>query len=179
MQILITISNLMLPLVFVVIICHGLLKGVKVYDAFIEGAKEGMTCAIDIMPTLVGLMMAVGILRCSGALDLFSRLIAPLTNIIHYPSELVPLTLMRLVSSSASTGILLDLFKQYGPDSYIGRLVSVMMSCTETVFYTMSVYFMSIKITKTRYTLAGALIANIAGIVASVFICRLIWGGPQ
>lgn len=176
MQILITISNLMLPVVFVIIISHGLSKGVNVYDAFIEGALDGMKCAIDIMPTLIGLMMAVGILRASGALDLFSRLISPVTDIIHYPSELVPLTFMRLVSSSASTGILLDLFKQYGPDSYIGRLVSVMMSCTETVFYTMSVYFMSVKISKTRYTLAGALFANIAGVLASIFICKIIWG---
>ncbi len=176
MQILIVISNLMLPLVFVIILSYGISKGVKVYDTFIEGAKDGMSCAVDIMPTLVGLMMAVGILRSSGALDIFSRIISPLTDLIHYPSELVPLTLMRLVSSSASTGILLDLFKQYGPDSGIGRLVSVMMSCTETVFYTMSVYFMSVRITKTRYTLPGALIANFAGILASVFICKIIWG---
>ncbi len=176
MQILIVISNLMLPLVFVIIISHGISKGVKVYDTFIEGAVDGMKCAVDIMPTLVGLMMAVGILRSSGALDIFSELISPLTDLIHYPSELVPLTLMRLVSSSASTGILLDLFKQYGPDSYIGRLVSVMMSCTETVFYTMSVYFMSVKITKTRYTLWGALTANLAGVLASIFICKVVWG---
>ncbi len=175
MQILITISNFMLPVVFLLIICHGLLNRVNVYDAFIEGAVDGVKCAADIMPTLVGLMMAVGILRSSGLLDIFSNIISPVTNAMHYPSELVPLTFMRLVSSSASTGILLDLFKQYGPDSYIGRLVSVMMSCTETVFYTMSVYFMSVKITKTRYTLAGALFANFAGVLASVFICRVIW----
>lgn len=176
MQLLIVVSNLMLPLVFVIIIAHGLSKGINVYDAFIEGAVEGMKCAVDIMPTLIGLMMAVGILRSSGALDILSDIISPITERLHYPSELVPLTFMRLVSSSASTGLLLDLFRQYGPDSYIGRLVSVMMSCTETVFYTMSIYFMSVKITKTRYTLAGALIANFAGVLASALICKLIWG---
>lgn len=176
MQILITISNLMLPVVFVIIISHGISQGIKVYDAFIEGAVEGLRCAVDILPTLIGLMLAVGILRASGALDLLGQLLEPFTTLIHYPSELVPLTFMRLVSSSASTGILLDLFKEYGPDSYIGRLVSVMMSCTETVFYTMSIYFMSVKINKTRYTLIGALIANFAGILASVFICKTLWG---
>lgn len=176
MQILITVSNLMLPVVFIIIISHGIAKGINVYDAFTEGAAEGMKCAVDIMPTLIGLMMAVGILRASGALDILSEALSPLTDIIHYPPELIPITFMRLVSSSASTGLLLDLFKEYGPDSSTGRLVSVMMSCTETIFYTMSVYFMSVKITKTRYTLIGALAANLAGILASIFICKIIWG---
>jgi len=99
----------------------------------------------------------------------------PITDALGYPREAVPLTLMRLVSSSAATGLLLDIFKIHGPDSYIGRLVSVMMSCTETILYTMSIYFMSIKITKTRYTLTGALVANAAGVAASVFITQRVF----
>jgi spore maturation protein B len=169
-------SNLIIPLTFVLIIAYGYFKKVDLYDSFIEGAKDGMTTVVGIMPTLVGLMVAVGILRASGALDMISDFISPLTTRLGYPKEAVPLTFMRLVSSSASTGLLLDLFKRYGPDSYLGRFVSIMMSCTETVFYTMSVYFMSVKITKTRYTLAGALFANFAGIVASLLITNLLYG---
>lgn len=175
MRFMILISDLMVPIVFVYIILTGYSKKVDIYDTFIEGAKDGLTTVLQIMPTLIGLMVAVGILRASGALDLLSSFVAPITDIFGFPKEAVPLTFMRLVSSSASTGILLDLFKNFGPDSFIGRFVSVMMSCTETVFYTMSVYFMSVKITKTRYTLVGALIANFAGVIASLYITRVIW----
>jgi spore maturation protein B len=121
-------------------------------------------------------MVAVGMLRASGALDILSALIAPVTERLGYPTEAVPLTLMRLVSSSASTGLLLDIYEQHGPDSFLARFVSVMMSCTETVFYTMSIYFMHVKITKTRHTLTGALVANVAGIAAALFITRWFWG---
>lgn len=170
------ISDLMIPLVFVYIIFYGYSKKIDIYDAFVEGAADGMKTVVQIMPTLIGLMVAVGILRASGALTLLSDIISPITEKIGFPEQAVPITFMRLISSSASTGILLDVFKNYGPDSFIGRFVSVMMSCTETVFYTMSVYFMSVKITKTKYTLAGALISNFAGVAASLWICRLLWG---
>lgn len=176
MKILILISDLMVPVVILYIILYGYSKKIDVYSAFIEGAKQGFKVVLDIMPTLIGLMVAVGILRESSAMDLLCKALSPLTEKVGFPTEALPLTLMRLISSSASTGILLDLFKNYGPDSFIGRFVSVMMSCTETVFYTMSVYFMSVNITKTRYTLAGALIANFAGIVASLWVCKILWG---
>lgn len=176
MRLLVTISNMMVPMVLVYIITYGYSKKIDIYDAFVDGAKEGFTTVLDILPTLIGLMVAVGIIRASGALDILSSIVSPITDLINFPKETVPLTFMRLISSSASTGILLDLFKTYGPDSFIGRFVSVMMSCTETVFYTMSVYFMSVRITKTRYTLAGALIANFAGVWASLWICKVLWG---
>jgi len=175
MKFILLLSNLIIPMTFALIILYGYLKRVDLYDNFIEGAKDGMKTVVGILPTIVGLMVAVGILRASGALDLFSKLISPLTSRLGYPTEVVPLTLMRLVSSSASTGLLLDLFKKYGPDSHIGRFVSIMMSCTETVFYTMSVYFMSVKITKTRYTLTSALIANLVGIVASLALTNMLF----
>lgn len=165
-------SDLIIPITFAGILLYALSRKVPVYDSFIDGAKEGFVTVLNILPTIIGLMVAVGMLRASGALDLLSRLIAPVTERLGYPTEAVPLTLMRLVSSSASTGLLLDLFEKHGPDSFLGRFVSVMMSCTETVIYTMSVYFMSVKITKTRHTLTGALVANFAGIVASLFITR-------
>lgn len=176
MKLITLVSDLMMPLVIVYILTFGYSRKIDVYETFIEGAKDGFATVFDILPTLIGLMMSIGILRASGALEIIIHLAEPLADRLGFPAEALPLTLMRLVSSSASTGILLDIFKSYGPDSFIGRFVSVMMSCTETVLYTMSVYFMSVKITKTRYTLAGALAANLAGIVSALVICRYIWG---
>lgn len=176
MKFMLMLSDLMIPLVLIYILFYGYSKRTNVYDAFIDGAEEGFKTVFKIAPTLVGLMVSVGVLRASGALDLLSKIIAPVTEKIGYPTEVVPLTFMRLVSSSASTGILLDLFKTHGVDSFIGKFVSVMMSSTETVFYTMSVYFMAVNITKTRYTLVGALIANFAGVIASLWICNILWG---
>jgi len=170
------ISDFMIPLIVSGVIIYGLLKGINIFDVFIEGAKESVKVILTIMPTLIGLMMAVGIIRASGSLNMFELLLKPISNLITFPVELIPLIVLRTISSSASLGLVLDLFKQYGPDSFIGRLVSVMMGCTETIFYTMSVYFMSVGIKKTRYTLAGALIANLAGIIASFYITLFIFG---
>ena len=176
MKIVTLISDLIMPLTIIYILSYGYSKKINVYETFIEGANDGFKRVLEILPTLIGLMMAIGILRGSGALNLLSLLCEPFANLIGFPKEAVPITLMRLVSSSASTGILLDLFKTYGPDSFVGRFVSVMMSCTETVFYTMSVYFLSVKITKTRYTLSGALIANFAGVFAALLLSKYLWG---
>jgi len=169
------LSDLIVPLTFAGILSYAFLRKVPVYDHFITGAKEGFGTVLNIAPTIIGLMVAVGMLRASGALDLLGSFISPLTERMGYPTEAVPLTLMRLVSSSAATGLLLDLFERYGPDSFMGRFVSVMMSSTETVFYTMSIYFMSVKITKTRHTLTGALIANFAGVMASLWLTRQLF----
>lgn len=176
MSIILYLSDLIIPLTIALIIVGGLMKKVPVYDSFTEGVKDGVLTVFNIFPALLGLLVAVGALRASGALGILSNLISPLTAAIGFPSEAVPLTFMRLVSSAASRGLLLDLFAEYGPDSYIGRLVSVMMSSTETVLYTMSIYFMSVKITKTRNTLPGALIANLSGIIASVWVVNWLWG---
>jgi spore maturation protein B len=120
-------------------------------------------------------MFAVTIIRSSGILDILSKILSPITDPLGLPAVALPLTFMRLVSSSAATGLLLDIFKNFGPDSYVGRFTSVMMSCTETVFYTMSVYFMSVKITKTKYSLSGALLANVVGVIASIFITKYVF----
>ena len=170
------ISDLMIPLTIVAIVGYGLLKKSNVYDSFLEGAMEGMKITFNILPTLVGLMVAVGILRSSGTLDILAAFIAPVTRLVGFPEEALPLTLMRLVSSSAATGLQLDIYANHGPDSFIGRFVSVMMSSTETVFYTFSVYFLHVGITKTRYTLSGAILANIVSIVASLMITIMVFG---
>lgn len=168
MKILIFLSDFIVPLMIFYIVGFGILMKKNIYDEFIKGAEDGFKTVVGIMPTLIGLMVGVGILRASGFLEFVSEVVSGVTDIIKFPSELVPLAIVRLFSSSAATGIALDLFKEFGPDSFIGTTASIMMGCTETVFYTMSVYFMTAKVTKTRYTLAGALLSTVSGIIASI-----------
>lgn len=174
MQFLIFLSTFIIPLVIFLVVGYGLLMRKNVYESFIKGAVDGFHTVIKIMPTLIGLMVAVGILRASGFLDLLSNLLGSLLQSVGFPSQLVPLTIVKMFSSSAATGLVLDIFKEYGPDSLLGTMTSIMMSCTETIFYTMSVYFMTAKVKNTRYTLAGALIATFAGIAASVVLAGLM-----
>lgn len=175
MKLILLLSDMMIPLVFFIIIGYGISKKVDVFDAFIEGTKDGFKVVLDILPTLIGLMIAVGILRNSGFLGFLTSIIKPFTDKIGFPAPLVPIALMRTISASATTGLVLDLFKTYGPDSVVGRMTSIMMGCTETVFYTMSIYFMTVNIKKTRYTLFGALLVTLAGIIASVILTYLIF----
>ena len=146
------------------ILIYGIFAGVNVYDTFIQGAKRGFWTVVRLMPTLIGLMAAVGILRASGFLEFISEIIGNVTEQIGFPGALVPLTIVKMFSSSAATGLLLDIYKEFGTDSRNGMIASISMACTETIFYTMSVYFMSAKVKKTRYTLAGALIATFAAV---------------
>ena len=174
MNVFVYISDFLVPTIIVLIVVYGMLEKVKVYDVFVDGAKKGLSTVVKIMPTLVGLMVAVGILRASGFLEFLSEQLGKVTSYVGFPSQLVPLTIVRLFSSSAATGLVLDIFKEYGTDSRIGLIASIMMCCTETVFYTMSVYFMAAKVKKTRYTLTGALLATLAGIVASVWLAGVV-----
>ncbi len=175
MRILLTISDFLIPVTVLFIVVFGCLKKVDIYEVFLEGAKEGLQTVLDILPTLIGLIMAVEVMRAGGLLEILVELIRPAAELIHFPAELAPLSIVRLVSSSAATGLLTDLFSVYGPDSFIGRAASVMMSCTETVFYTMSLYFLSIGIKRTRYTLPCALVANIVGVFAAVWLVRMVF----
>ena len=168
MNFLVFLSTYILPFFIFYVVAYGLLKGRNVYQAFVEGAKGGFHTALGILPTLVGLLAAVGVLRASGFLDLVSGLLKNLLKGTGFPAEIPPLVIVRLFSNSAATGLALDLFKAHGPDSHQGLLASLFLSSTETVFYTMSIYFMSVKIKKTRYTLPGALLATLAGIAVSV-----------
>lgn len=174
MSFLIYLSNFIIPLVIFYIVGYGLLNHRPVFDDFISGAKDGMKTVAGIMPTLIGLMVAVGVLRASGFLDFLGSLLSGLGSLLSIPAPIIPVILVKMFSSSAATGLVLELFKEYGTDSVIGTMVSIMMSCTETIFYTMSVYFMTAKVTKTRYTLPGALIASFAGIFASVVLTYMI-----
>lgn len=174
MHFLLFLSESIIPLTIFLIIAYGLINHQNVYQDFLKGAKDGFFTVIDILPTLVGLMTAVGILRASGFFDFLSDLLQKLMGPLHFPTELIPIAIIKMFSSSAATGLLIDLYKSYGTDSFIGLCASIMMSCTETIFYTMSIYFMHINIKKTRFTLVGALFSAISGIIASFFLTGML-----
>lgn len=174
MEFIIYLSNYIVPFTIFYIVGFGILMKVNVYDVFVDGAKEGVKTVGGILPTLIGLMVGVGVLRQSGFLDFTAEKIGIWAEYLNFPKELVPLALVKLFSSSAATGLVLDIFKEFGADSFIGIVGSIMMSCTETVFYIMSLYYMSADIRKTRWTLPGALVATLAGIIASVALARLM-----
>ena len=175
MSILLTISDFMIPVTILFIVVFGCLQKVDIYEVFLEGAKIGLQTVVDILPTLIGLVMAVDVIRAGGLLDILVELFRPLAEVMGFPAELAPLSIVRLVSSTAATGLLTDLFASYGPDSFLGRTASVMMSCTETVFYTMSLYFLSVGIRRTRWTLPCALMANVVGMMAAVWLVEVVF----
>ncbi|MDR0948067.1 MAG: spore maturation protein [Lachnospiraceae bacterium] len=164
------LSDIVIPALIFYVIAYGLSTKTKVYEEFLEGAKSGLKVVLGILPTLIGLMIGVGVLRASGFLTFLGDLLGKAASKVFLPPDIIPLLVVKLFSSSAATGLVLDIFKVHGPDSLIGTMTSILMSCTETVFYTMSVYFLAAKVTKTRYTLAGALLATLAGLIASVLL---------
>lgn len=170
LSVLSNISNIIIPLVIFYIIAYGIAAKTQVYDDFVKGAKEGFLTVFQIMPTLVGLMVGVGVLRASGLFELLGTFLGKITERIGLNPDLIPVIIIKMFSSSAATGLVLDIFKTYGPDSVTGMITSIMMSCTETIFYTMSVYYMAAKVTKTRWTLPGALISTLVGVIASIVL---------
>lgn len=174
MKVILYLSDMMIPFVVFYIVGIGIIQKNKVYDDFIEGAKDGLKTVAGVMPTMVGLMIGVGVLSSSGFLNFFTKHIAKMILKIGLPPAVMPAMIVRMFSSSAATGLVLDVFKQFGTDSYEGLLSSIMMSSTETIFYTMSVYFMTARVTKTRWTLTGALISTLAGIIASVIMTKMM-----
>ena len=167
-----------LALLIVGIPLYGLAKGVKIYEAFIEGAKEGFNTAIRIIPYLVAILGAVGAFRGSGAMDGLSRLLAPITSAIGLPAEVLPMAIVRPLSGGGSLGLLGSIFANpaLGPDSYAGRLGSILQGSTETTFYVLSVYCGAVGITRYRHALVAGLSADGTGLVASIIATRLLWG---
>ena len=174
MSVIVSISSFIIPVIMLFIVLYGIIKKQNVYDDFVTGATGGLKTVIKVMPTLIGLMVAVAVLRESGFMEVLGKLLGKVTNPIGFPGELMPVTIVKIFSSSAATGMVLDIFKEYGPDSYMGKVTSLMMSCTETVFYTMSVYYITAKVTRTRWTLAGAILTTISGTIASVMLANVI-----
>ena len=170
MDIIVKISEFIIPVIVFGVLLHGIIKKRPAYEDFTEGAKEGIQTVFSILPTLIGLMVGIKVISASGLLNDFAKLISYGTRYIGIPSQVIPIVIVRFFSSSAATGLCLDVFDRYGPDSYSGFMVSILMSCTETIFYTLSGYCMAAKVTKTRWTLAGAFLATFVGIAASVFL---------
>ena len=170
------VSILAIPLVLLLFLTWGFVKKVKVYEVFVEGAKEGFNVAVRIIPYLVAMLVAIGIFRASGAMELLTAVLSPLTNLIGMPAETLPMALMRPLSGSGSLGIMTELMKVHGPDSFIGILASTMYGSSETTFYVLAVYFGSVNIKNTRHAVPAGIIADVAGMLAAVGIVRLLFG---
>lgn len=167
-------SEFLIPILIFYIVAMGVCKKRNVYEDFMKGAKDGLSTVVKIMPTLIALMVAVNVLRASGFLEFTAKLLEPLAEKIHFPAPLVPLAIVKTFSGSGATGLLLDIFKEYGVDSQIGKIAAVMLSSTETIFYTISLYFVTAGIKKTRFTLAGCFLSTIVGIAASVLFAQFM-----
>lgn len=167
-------SVFLIPVVFLGIIVYALMKKRPVFQDFINGGRKGFEIVIEIAPTIIGLFVAIGILRDSGTLDLLCKITKPVAEAIHLPVELLPVSIIKMFSSSSANGLLFDLFKEFGTDSYIGLSASILLSCTETLFYTLSVYFMSVGIHKTKWVIPVGIISMIVGVIASVCIAGFL-----
>ena len=171
-----TISAFAVPLVVAFILVHGYIKGVKVYEVFVEGAAEGIKTSLRILPYLIAILMAIGVFRSSGAMDILLALLKVPARLLGIPAEVTPHVLIRPLSGSGALGVLSEILNTYGPDSFAGRVAATMMGSTETIFYTMTVYFGAVGIKDTRHVLPAALVADLAGVIASVVICSIIFG---
>ncbi|WP_163195319.1 spore maturation protein [Clostridium thermarum] len=165
-----------IPIIVGAVTIYGILKGVKVYECFVEGAKDGISICIRIFPYLLAMLVGVGVFRASGILGYFTALIAPVVKLIGLPSEIVPLIFIKPLSGSGAMGVFTDILKQYGADSIIGIIASIIMGTTETIFYTLTVYYGAVGIKKIRHTLWSAIIADITAIIMAVNLARILLG---
>lgn len=174
MKLLNYLSVFLIPFVLVYILLYGLFHKQPVFALFRKGCHQGFRTVIEIAPTIVGLFVAIGILRNSGALDAICHILEPLGSLLHIPAPLLPLSVLKLFSASGANGLLFDLFETYGTDSRIGFSASILMSCTETLFYTLSVYFLCVQIKKTRWTVPVGLLLALFSLWISVFLTSLL-----
>ena len=168
------LSGIAMPLIILLIVIFGVIEKKKVFDTFLEGAKDGISIVVSIFPTLIGLFLAIGALRASGIIDLTINLLTPILELINFPSEIMPLAMLRPISGSSSIAVAVDIMKNFGVDSTIGLMASVIMGSTETTLYTIAVYSSSVGIKNTRFVLIASLLADLAGIITSVVVCRFM-----
>lgn len=167
------LSKSIIPIILLIIITYGMFKGRKVYEWFIEGAKDGLGVCLRIFPYLLAMIIAVQIFKEAHLLDLLNNVIAPLGNLIGLPKELIPLILIKPLSGSGAIGVFTDIIKSFGPDTRIGLIASVVMGTTETIFYTITVYFGAVKVKKIRHTLWAAIFADMTAIIMAVLVVNL------
>ncbi len=170
------ISKIVIPLFVLFIIFYGVKKRVNVYDSFLEGAKEGLILVFHITPTVIAMVFAVNIFLDSNFIDGMLGFLKPIFDFINVPIDILPMALLRPISGTASLAIMNDIFIHFGPDSYIGRLASTLQGCTDTTIYVLALYFGSIKVTKTRYSLPVGLFADLMGIIAAFIITFIFFG---
>lgn len=170
------VSHTAIPLLFVAVVLIALARRVKVYESFIEGAKEGFDTAVRIIPYLVGILAAISMVRSTGLVDALARALAPVTQPLGLPAEVLPMVLIRPLSGSGANAVLVDIMKSYGPDAYASRLASVISSCAETTFYVLAVYFGSVGVSNFRWALAVALLGELCSVIVSVVVCHFAFG---
>ena len=174
MQVINYISSAAIPTVILIILLYKIEEKNKVYDTFLEGAKDGIEIVFKLFPTLVGIFLAVGALRKSGIIDLIIKLISPITNLLKIPNQILPLAMLRPISGSASMAVAVDIMQKYGVDTTIGLITSTIMGSTETTLYTIAVYTSCVGVKKTRFVLFAALIADFVGMITSVVIWQIL-----
>jgi len=168
-----TVSTWAIPFFLAAVPLYGAFRKVKVFESFVEGAKGGVQTAVRIIPYLVAMLVAVGMLRAAGAIDMMAEALSPLLSWLRFPAEILPLAIMRPLSGSGSLGIVAELVSTHGPDSFIGRLAASAYGSTETTFYVLAVYFGAVGIRKTRHAVIAGLTADLASLTAAVIVCRL------
>jgi spore maturation protein B len=171
------VSTWAIPMLLAGIPAYALAKGVKVYPAFLEGAKQGFETGVKIIPPLVAIVVALGMLRASGALESLASLLGPVTERLGLPASVLPMIVIRPLSGGGALGVVGDVLRSDGPDSYAGRLVSVMAGSTETTFYVLAVYFGSVGISRYRQALPAGLLADLCGFAAAIVAVRVVFGG--
>lgn len=169
------LANSIFLLFLLGILTHAVVKKINAFDAFVAGAKQGFALSIRILPYLIAMMVAIGMLRASGFFDVLNRLLAPLFAKIGMPPELLPLALIRPFSGTAATGVMAELIHNEGGNSFLSKMAATIMSSSETTFYVIAVYFGSVGVTKVRHAIWAGLFADIAGLIASVVICRFLF----
>jgi spore maturation protein B len=170
------LSILAIPALILFVVVYGALKKVKIYEAFVEGAKEGFNVGVRIIPYLVAMLVAIGIFRAGGAMEILASMLSRLTGLIGMPPEALPMALIRPLSGSGALGVMSEIVKTHGPDSLIGRMVAVMMGSSETTFYVLAVYFGSVGISRTRQAVPAGIIVDIVAVLMSVWVVNLVFG---
>lgn len=171
-----TVSAWAIPVLISAVIIYAAVKKIPIFDTFVEGGKEGFAIAVSLIPYMVGMLVAMGVFRESGAFDLFVSLISPITDLLGIPGEVVPLAIMRPISGNGALAITADIMQRFGPDSVIGLIAATMQGSTDTTFYILTVYFGTVGIKKVRYSMTVGLLADLVGFLAAVIICQLVFG---
>jgi len=168
------LSILAIPFLLSFFPIYAAARGIKVYDEFVEGAKEAFNVILRIIPFLVTMLVAIGMFKGAGGIDLLTKLLSPILTPLHFPTDLVPLALMRPLSGSATLALLTDVVHRFGPDNIISLMAATIYGSTETTFYVVAVYFGSVGIKQTRHAIPAGLLADLTGVIASVIICRAV-----